>query len=158
MNKLLFTLTIVLLSQTITAQGVGINSTGAAPDNSAILDLSSTDKGFLITRVDTANINSPAFGLMTLPPIDSCLYLYNDMNWIGMGGGGTDCICGGGPPNNGGSPFDCGSSFSDSRDGKSYETVQIGNQCWMSENLNYDTTGSFCYNNDINNCNTYGRL
>jgi uncharacterized protein (TIGR02145 family) len=28
----------------------------------------------------------------------------------------------------------------------------------MAENLNYDTTGSKCYNNSDSNCNTYGRL
>ena len=61
----------------VSAQNVGINNTGAAPDASALLDLSASNKGFLITRVDTANIPSPAFGLMTLSPIDTCLYQYN---------------------------------------------------------------------------------
>ena len=31
----------------------------------------------------------------------------------------------------------CGYPFTDSRDGHEYETVQIGNQCWMKENLAY---------------------
>jgi hypothetical protein len=83
----------ILLTCNVHAQSVGINSTGLAPDNSALLDLNSTDKGFLITRVDTANILSPAFGLMTLAPTDSCLYLYNGIGWVSMGGGGSNCIC-----------------------------------------------------------------
>jgi uncharacterized protein (TIGR02145 family) len=33
--------------------------------------------------------------------------------------------------------FQCGSPFTDSRDGQSYETVQIDDQCWMAENLAY---------------------
>ena len=42
--------------------------------------------------------------------------------------------------------------------GKTYNTVQIGNQCWLKENLNYETTNSWCYDNNSDNCATYGRL
>ncbi|MCX7552125.1 FISUMP domain-containing protein [Xanthomarina sp. F2636L] len=46
----------------------------------------------------------------------------------------------------------------DTRDNQSYKWVQIGQQKWMSENLNYATSGSKCYNEELTNCTIYGRL
>jgi uncharacterized protein (TIGR02145 family) len=48
--------------------------------------------------------------------------------------------------------------FCDERDGKKYVYVEIGDQTWMAENLNYEADGSLCYGNITTNCTTYGRL
>ncbi len=42
--------------------------------------------------------------------------------------------------------------------GQFYNTVQIFNQCWLAENLNYETGNSWCYDNDSENCSVFGRL
>jgi uncharacterized protein (TIGR02145 family) len=49
-------------------------------------------------------------------------------------------------------------SVIDSRDSKSYKTVEIGEQVWITKNLNYAASGSKCYGNQESNCNIYGRL
>jgi uncharacterized protein (TIGR02145 family) len=63
----------------------------------------------------------------------------------------------------------CG--FPISYEGKSYATVRIGDQCWMSQNLNVgqringsqnmssnSTIEKYCYNDDVSYCEAYGAL
>jgi len=48
--------------------------------------------------------------------------------------------------------------FTDSRDNQQYAYAVIGSQTWMAENLNYNISGSKCYNDLDSNCDIYGRL
>ncbi len=50
-------------------------------------------------------------------------------------------------------------TFTDPRDGQTYNIVTIGTQIWFAENLNYQATlGSSWYNNSSANGDIYGRL
>jgi uncharacterized protein (TIGR02145 family) len=47
----------------------------------------------------------------------------------------------------------------DVRDGQVYKITVIGEQVVMAQNLNYESTsGSYCFNDEAANCETYGRL
>lgn len=52
----------------------------------------------------------------------------------------------------------CSESFTDSRDGNTYNIIQIGSQTWMAENLDFETEGSVCPEGDARKCSEYGRL
>lgn len=79
MNKLISLLVVVLYVAQLHAQNnVGIGT--PTPDASAILDLASTDRGFLAPRMTTAQrtaIATPAPGLLVYDLTDNCYYYYN---------------------------------------------------------------------------------
>ena len=71
----------------------------------------------------------------------------------------------------GSSSITCGDPFTDLRDNQTYNTVLIGDKCWMAENLNIgemingteEMTDNgiiekYCYDNDPDNCEIYGGL
>jgi uncharacterized protein (TIGR02145 family) len=58
----------------------------------------------------------------------------------------------------GGEPCSGLTTVTDSRDGQVYPVVQIGSQCWLQKNMNYETGTSWCYAYDTSNCSAYGRL
>jgi hypothetical protein len=75
---------ICLLMVAVTkAQNVGINSTGASPNPTAMLDIAATNKGVLITRVSLTSI----VDVTTVPNPAVSLLVYNTNT--GMTGGGV---------------------------------------------------------------------
>src|SRR6185312_7812807 len=55
---LFFLIMMLIMAQTVLSQNVGINSTGATPDASSMLDIVSSSKGLLIPRVALTATNT----------------------------------------------------------------------------------------------------
>ena len=172
-TKTLILMTIVsLMALNQLFSQVAINMDGASPNSSAMLDVQSSTKGFLIPRMIQSEIEaiiSPADGLLVYNTADHRFYFFDggDNLWKKLEVGSGTIIPGG-----------CSGTFTDVRDGKSYAQVQIGNQCWMAENLNVGTMinstnggagadgnqsdegtiEKYCYENIAANCVTYGGL
>ncbi len=91
MNKIIFLF--VLLTTVplfLNAQQVSINNSGADPDPSAILDLSSTEKGVLLPRMKTTRrlaINNPAKGLIVFDTDSNSFWYHNGTDWIDLQAG-----------------------------------------------------------------------
>lgn len=69
------------------SQSLGVNTTGAPAANSAILDVSSTDKGMLVPRMNKAQklaITAPATGLLVFQesPDSIGFHFYNGSKWM----------------------------------------------------------------------------
>ena len=154
MKKLLILLAIFTTFAAM-AQSVGINADGSTANATAMLDVSSTTKGFLPPRMTTTErdlIASPATGLVIFNTITNGLEIKSITGWI---------------------------SLKASSDVVFLPTIVIGTQQWMEKNLevvtyrNGDviaqvtdatawaglTTGAWCYyNNDVANGAIYGKL
>ncbi|MEI6143611.1 MAG: hypothetical protein WCP85_30315, partial [Mariniphaga sp.] len=88
-TKLLtFTLSL-MLSVNAYSQNIGINDTGSQPNNSAMLDVQSPNKGILIPRMTQTErnaITSPATGLMVFQTDGIKGYYFYETTWKLVGG------------------------------------------------------------------------
>ncbi len=104
--KLIRTLALLHIVIVTNAQNVGINTTGATPSASAMLDISATNKGVLIPRVhlnsttDIATIPNPATSLLVYNTNTSMtggsvgFYYWNGTGWIKLNDGSGASITG----------------------------------------------------------------
>ena len=93
MKKNLILLFFLLFTGMIKSQNISINNDGAAPDNSAILDMKSTNKGLLFPRMTATernNISSPASGLLVFVTGENNLYYYSGSAWLKVDLNGAD--------------------------------------------------------------------
>src|SRR5579872_1235704 len=69
-------------------QGMAVNTTGAAANSSALLDVSSTTQGMLIPRMTNAQLTaiaSPATGLLVYQTDGTAgFYFYNGSSWVSL--------------------------------------------------------------------------
>jgi len=130
-------------------------------DPSAILEVKGVSGGLLLPRMTTQEqrlIQNPAAGLIIVNTDSADFYGFDGTVWKSLWNYPTDTIT-----------RYCLDSIEYS--GQWYKTVQIGEHCWMAENLNVGTRidGSqaqtdnstiekYCYNDDENNCDIYGGL
>lgn len=144
---------------------VAINNSGSPPDSSAILDIQSSNKGLLIPRLtqnQIEDIQSPANGLIVFNVENNRVYIYLEMfdTWQSLNFGAEVLFT-----------FICGEPIQDPRDGKTYKTMQIGEQCWMRDNLNIgtrvdstvtqtdnETVEKYCYRDTEDSCDVHGGL
>ena len=96
MNKF-FTIALLFITSYTFCQvgGVSLSATGSLPDPSAMLDISSTNKGFLLPRISQAQrnaISNPALGLQIYDTTTKCIEVYGFGSWQTV-----SCLCNGAP-------------------------------------------------------------
>lgn len=86
MKQLFFLVTTFFFCELMQAQNVGIGTN--TPNNSAILELSTTNKGLLLPRVaDTSSVAAPVRGLQVYSLASNKLWYYDGSRWQNSGNG-----------------------------------------------------------------------
>lgn len=149
-------LAILLLNTTPGLTQITISADSSATDPSAIVEVKSTEKGFLPPRMTTEQrdaIVNPSEGLVIYNLDFKTIDVFNGKIWTLNTG-----------------KFTCGVSQVMDAYSITYRTVQVGSQCWMAQNLNagfmIDSTQNqliggikkYCFRNSSDSCDVYGGL
>jgi len=81
---------VFVASSNVLAQNIGINEDGSNPDPSAILDVKATDKGLLIPRLTTAQMNAivnPTTGLLIFNSNTESFWYREAIAWVELRAG-----------------------------------------------------------------------
>lgn len=87
-RSFLLILLVAACSLTVSGQNVAVTDVdGYNPHASAMLDVNSTTKGFLLPRLTAAQmsgISGPSFGLMVYNTTDNTIYYFNGSAWVNL--------------------------------------------------------------------------
>ena len=116
----------LLFSMNMNSQNIGINTD--TPDNSALLELSSTDRGLLMPRMttmqrDSIDLSGNPLSCLIFNTDSLCFQTYVGNEWRNLWCYEGDT-----------SSKSCPATVTD-YDGNVYNVVGICDQCWMQENL-----------------------
>ncbi len=84
MNRIFLLVVLIFIFKLVSAQSIVINDDGASGDDSAILELQSSDKGFLAPRMTTSqriSISTPATGLLVYDTDLSGYFQFDGTVW-----------------------------------------------------------------------------
>ena len=145
MKKIIFTLLVVCSSLTLFGQ-VKIGDNPNTIDNSSLLELESSDKVLILTRVNDAQMNAitPLTGGMVFNTDQSCIFQYNGSNWESLCDNLKETV----------------TTITDNGDGTFTYTDESGNQTTI-DFLETTTTlvdngdGSFTYTSEDNTVTTF---
>ena len=87
-NKVGIVILLMIVSLSYSSAQIGINTDGATPDSSAILDIASSDKGVLVPRMSTdarGAIDGPADGLLVYDIDTGSFWYYENDQWNEIG-------------------------------------------------------------------------
>jgi uncharacterized protein (TIGR02145 family) len=166
---LLFTILCSLFTINCYAQ-VGVSTTGAPPDNSAMLDISSTSQGLLIPRMNTAQRiaitpGSNAEGLLIFNVDNNCFEAYVNNSWYPVSCPGS-CQAVSAPTANSATGINCNTFIANwsAVSGATYYILDVSTDAGFASfvsgfhNLNAGNLTSFTVSGLVNNTSYYYRV